>query len=209
MKLSEFVKKRRENLGLKWSDISDAGIGAQTWHNITHDKQKSIKFGTMQKLVKLFQCSIGDIQECMAELPNPLRKEAEKPEGNAGIGITAKYKKKKTVMETVDKLEEIMKKEHPEEVEKIMKEKPYVTPEPDEEPAEVFQPEPETEKPYLPEYKSVYEEDRLEGEQRYRQKLKDMVLKIFVSGAPDIHTMEKIYADIGYALVKELVNDEA
>ena len=208
MTLNDFINKRLKELGMKRTDlVNKFDI---EWSTLTTIRRgKFIRKVTQERLAKALQCSQGDIQACMAEAPTPLRAEAEKPEGNAGIGITAKYKKKKTVMETVDKLEEIMKKEHPEEVEKIMKEKPYVTPEPDEEPAEVFQPEPETEKPYLPEYKSVYEEDRLEGEQRYRQKLKDMALKIFVSGAPDIHTMEKIYADIGYALVKELVNDEA
>ena len=73
----------------------------------------------------------------------------------------------------------------------------------DEEPAEVFQTdEPEDEE--FPVYHSVYEEDRQEGEERYKQKLRDMCLRIFSSGIPGVHTMEKIYADIGYALVNEL-----
>ena len=114
----------------------------------------------------------------MAETPNPLRKEAERPEGTAGISIMAKPKKKQ-------------KTEAP-------------APDPKkEEPAEVFQTdEPEDEE--FPVYRSVYEEDRQEGEERYKQKLRDMCLRIFSSGIPGVHTMEKIYADIGYALVKEL-----
>lgn len=71
----------------------------------------------------------------------------------------------------------------------------------DEEPAEVFQTDEPEEKPV---YHSVYEEDRQEGEDRYKQKLRDMCLRIFSSGIPGVHTMEKIYADIGYALVNEL-----
>ncbi len=74
----------------------------------------------------------------------------------------------------------------------------------DEEPAEVFQQDAEPEEKPFPVYHSVYEEDRLEGEERYKQKLRDMCLRIFSSGVPGVHTMEKIYADIGYALVKEL-----
>lgn len=73
----------------------------------------------------------------------------------------------------------------------------------DEEPAEVFQTdEPEDEE--FPVYHSVYEEDRQEGEERYKQKLRDMCLRIFSSGVPGTHTMKDIYADIGYAIVKEL-----
>jgi hypothetical protein len=73
----------------------------------------------------------------------------------------------------------------------------------EEEPAEVFKTdEPEDEE--FPVYHSVYEEDRQEGEERYKQKLREMCLRIFASGVPGVHPMEKIYADIGYALVKEL-----
>lgn len=73
----------------------------------------------------------------------------------------------------------------------------------DEEPAEVFQAdEPEDEE--FPVYHSVYEEDKQEGEERYKQKLRDMCLRIFSSGIPGTHTMKDIYADIGYAIVKEL-----
>ena len=67
--------------------------------------------------------------------------------------------------------------------------------------------EPEDDEMAFPVYHSVYEEDRLEGEERYKQKLRDMCLRIFASGMPGVHTMEKIYADIGYALVKELAKD--
>ena len=178
MTLAEFCKKRREELGLNWNDIIDGGIANNTWCNIVNGKQLTVKPATMEKLARVLKCTIGDLQACMAETPNPLRKEAEKPEGNAGISITAgagKSKKKVT---------------------------PAPDPE-DEEPAEVFQADEPEEKPF-PVYHSVYEEDRQEGEERYKQKLRDMCLRIFASGIPGVHTMEKIYADIGYAIVKEL-----
>jgi hypothetical protein len=52
----------------------------------------------------------------MAEAPNPLREEAERQEGTAGISITARAGKSKK-----------------DEVDKVMKEKPYVAPEPEQE----------------------------------------------------------------------------
>ena len=178
MTLGELIKKRKEELKLKWKDFEDAGVSSQTISCIINNKQKSIMPATREKLATVLKCSQGDIQACMAEIPNPLRKEAERPEGTAGIGIMAKPKKKP-------------KPEAP-------------APDPkDEEPAEVFQADEPEEKPF-PVYHSVYEEDRQEGEERYKQKLRDMCLRIFASGLPGVHTMEKIYADIGYALVKEL-----
>lgn len=180
MTLAEFCKKRKEELGLTWNDIMDGGIAQYTFSMIASGKQLTMKPATMEKLARLLKCTMGDIQTCMAETPNPLRKEATRPEGTAGISITAgagKSKKK-------------------------------VAPAPDpEEPAEVFdtdEPEEEAEEMAFPVYHSVYEEDRLEGEERYKKKLRDMCLRIFASGVPGVHTMEKIYADIGYALVKEL-----
>ena len=168
MTLCEFVRKRREELGLTQNDIIDAGVANNTYYNIVNGKQLTMKPATMEKLARVLKCTIGELQACMAEVPNPLREEAERPEGNAGISITAKAKKR------------------------VKPKAPAPDPK-DEEPAEVFradEPEPE--------------EDQQEGEERYKQKLRDMCLRIFSSGIPGVHTMEKIYADIGYALVKEL-----
>lgn len=90
MTLAEFMKKRREDLGLTWNDIIDGGIANNTWCNIVNGKQLTVKPATMEKLARVLKCTIGDLQACMAETPNPLRKEAEKPEGQAGASITAK-----------------------------------------------------------------------------------------------------------------------
>ena len=90
MTLAEFMKKRREDLGLTWNDIIDGGIANNTWCNIINGKQLTVKPATMEKLARVLKCTIGDLQACMAETPNPLRKEAEKPEGQAGASITAK-----------------------------------------------------------------------------------------------------------------------
>ena len=180
MTLGEFIKKRKEELKLKWKDFEDAGVSSQTISCIINNKQKSIMPATREKLATVLKCSQGEIQACMAETPNPLRAEAARPEGTAGISITARPKKKP-------------KPEAP-------------APDPkDEEPAEVFQQdEPEDDEMAFPVYHSVYEEDKQEGEERYKQKLRDMCLRIFSSGIPGTHTMKDIYADIGYAIVKEL-----
>ena len=116
VKLSEFVKKRRAELGLTWNDIMDGGIAHNTFSRIVNDKQLTMKASTMEKLARVLKCTIGELQACLAEVPNPLREEAERQEGTAGISITARPGKSKK-----------------DEVDKVMKEKPYVAPEPEEE----------------------------------------------------------------------------
>lgn len=128
MTLSEFVKKRKVELNLTWNDILDGGIANNTFSNIMNGKQMTMKPGTMEKLARVLKCTIGELQACMAEVPNPLRKEAERPEGTAGISITAKKVK--------------IKKD---EVDRLMREKPYVTAPDPEEPALLFRPEEEPE----------------------------------------------------------------
>ena len=191
MTLAEFCKKRREELGLTWNDIIDAGIANNTWCNVVNGKQLTVKPATMERLARLLKCTIGELQACMAETPNPLRAEAARPEGNAGISITAKAKKKP-------------KPEAP-------------APDPkDEEPAEVFQldesnvdmmfpAEPEAEEEEQAEYTlsevKTFEQMALND---YKQHLRELAWRIFLSGVPGTHTMKDIYADIGYALVQEL-----
>ena len=73
MKLSELIKKRREELGLKWTDFEDAGIHCNTLSNLLNDKQGSIKPATQERLALVLKLSQGEIQACMAEM-NPLKK---------------------------------------------------------------------------------------------------------------------------------------
>ena len=194
MTLAEFMKKRREELGLSWNDIIDGGIANNTWCNVVNGKQLTVKPATMERLARLLKCTIGELQACMAETPNPLRKEAEKPEGNAGISIMAKPKKKP-------------KPEAP-------------APDPkDEEPAEVFRlDESNVDMMFPEEPEKEAEEDEEQAEYTlsevktfeqialndYKQHQRDLAWRIFLSGIPGTHTMKDIYADIGYALVQEL-----
>ena len=173
MKLSEFVKKRRAELGLTWNDIMDGGIAHNTFSNIVNDKQLTMMPATMQKLALLLKCSIGDIQACIAE-QNPLQK----------VVISKKS---------------LAKQKHPE-VDTVKE------PAPDpEEPAEVFGQEEPTDE-LFPVYHSPYDAEREEGAKEYRQKLRDMVLRVMASGRAGENTLSDVYTDIGIALVKELVS---
>lgn len=114
MTLNEFINKRCAELGITKTQLCERGN--LVWSTLTMiAKGKTIKTVTKEKLARGLQCTIGDINKCLAEEPNPLRKEAATREGTAG-----KQYEPKGVMETVDKLE------------KMVSEKPYVTPEPEE-----------------------------------------------------------------------------
>ena len=123
MRLYEFIDKRLAEQGKKWHSLTkDFGIGCQTLSNIKAGKTTKLSEGTLQKLALALCCSQGDLRACMADEPDPRRKEVSET-------------KKKTVMETVDKLEEMVKEQ--EDTEIAIKEKPYVTPGPDGEPDEL------------------------------------------------------------------------
>ena len=180
MTLSEFIKKRLEEMGRNKSWL--VNFNDLEWSTFTRiNKGLPITKATQEKLAKALECSQGDIQACMAETPNPLRAEAERPEGTAGISIMAKPKKKP-------------KPEAP-------------APDPkDEEPAEVFQQDAEPEDDEEQAEYTLSEVKKFESMalNDYQQKLRDIAWRIFLSGVPGTHTMENIYADIGYALVQEL-----
>ena len=179
MTLSEFIKKRLEEMGRNKSWL--VNFNDLEWSTFTRiNKGLPITKATQEKLAKALECSQGDIQACMAETPNPLRKEAAKPEGTAGISIMAKPKKKP-------------KPEAP-------------APDPkDEEPADVFQPDEDDEDEEQAEYTlsevKTFEKMALND---YQQHLRDLAWRIFLSGVPGTHTVKDMYADIGYALVQEL-----
>ena len=184
MKLSELIKKRKEELGLTWADFDDAGIHCNTLSNLLNDKQGGIKPATQEKLALVLKVDKGVLQACIAEM-NPLKK----------IVVNKKS---------------LAKQKHPEAdtTKEVMEEKPYVAPEPEpdpEEPAEVFSPEEPTDE-LFPVYHSPYDAEREEGAKEYRQKLRDMVLRVMASGRAGEDTLGDVYTDIGIALVKELVS---
>ena len=113
MTLHDFINKRLEELGMKRSDLVEKFD--INWNTLTDIRLgKGIRDATKQKLALALKCSIGDIQACLA--------------------AAAPKKKEVSVMETVDKLEQMVKEEHPEAVSKEEPDLmfPAETPEPEE-----------------------------------------------------------------------------
>lgn len=72
MTLSEFIKKRLEEMGKNRSWLVNSNdLEWTTLSNIDHGK--TISKVTQEKLAKALECSQGDIQACLAE-QNPLKK---------------------------------------------------------------------------------------------------------------------------------------
>lgn len=163
MKLSEFHKeKMAANPELTRRELVEA-VGSATVYAIQHDVPRKFRKVTLHKLAELWKCSVGDIQACMAEMPNPLRKEAERPEGIHVIGGK--------------------KKKEPES-------------EPDEEPAEVFEPEVE-----------VFETDMQTAEE-FKQELRWLFIKL----ASDIQVfdtpMHELTSVFGKAVLDRIAEKE-
>ena len=179
MNLSEFIKKRLEELGKNRSWLVNFGdIEWSTLSNI--DKGRGISKETQEKLASALGCTQGDIQACLAE-QNPLK----------NVVVNKKSLAKTNAKKTVP------------------------APDPkDEEPAEVFQTEPEelpfTEEPEVdmmfPEPEATAEPE--ETAKQYRHKLHNMVFKVMVSSMLLECAKEDIFTDIGIALVKELASYE-
>ena len=92
MKLSELYQERMAaNPELTRKMLVDA-VGSATVYAVQHDVPRKFRKGTLQKLAELWKCSTGDIQACLAEIDDPRRKPS----------------KETTVMETVDKLEQMV-----------------------------------------------------------------------------------------------------
>ena len=184
MQLSDFIKKRLAELGKNRSWLINSGdLDWSTLSNI--DKGMTIRKVTQEKLARALQCSMGDIQQCLME-QNPLK--------DVVVSKKALAKMKPSVMETVDKLEAMIKEE------------PYVTPEP--EPAEVFQadePEVEPVDMMFPVETEVETDNRITrevAEECYKRKLKDKVGKILTNST---HALtDSVKQEIGVMLLQEL-----
>ncbi len=186
MKLSELYKVRMAALPeLTRKELVDT-VGSATVYAIQHDVPRRFRKATLHKLAELWKCSAGDIQACLAEMPNPLRKEAEKREGV----IDKKSAKKKAPAPDPE--------------------------EPETEPAEVFTPaEPdETDDNYgfkVPEQQlrdSIVDEKsemfiRDTAIAFYKGRLKDMCIQKLAMASGN--NVTDVYTEIGYELVKELV----
>ena len=96
MKLREFINKRLEELHMTRTVlVNNFGLKWSTLSNI--NRGIPISEATKQKLALALQCSQGDIQACLAEAPDDRRKGG-------------------SVMEAIEKLDQIVREEHPETV---------------------------------------------------------------------------------------------
>lgn len=92
MKLSELYQERMAaNPELTRKMLVDA-VGSATVYAVQHDVPRKFRKGTLQKLAELWKCSTGDIQAYFAEIDDPRRKTSKEP----------------SVMETVDKLDQMV-----------------------------------------------------------------------------------------------------
>lgn len=107
--LNEFVNRRMAELGLGYKDISNAGIGAQTMVNIRNGVPFQMRDVTKEKFAKLLKCSIGDINAALSVTGQltPFNEEV------------TKEKPQPSVMETVDRLDQLVKEQYPEEPENM------------------------------------------------------------------------------------------
>ncbi len=103
--LWDFIEKRMHELGMTSYDL-------ETEHEIAYATVQRLKAGstnikdsTKQKLALALRCTTGDINAAIAG------KFAE-PDGHE-IEIRSKNNREPSVMETVDKLEQMLKTEHP------------------------------------------------------------------------------------------------
>ena len=200
--LKEFMNRRMAELGLGYKDVANAGIGAQTFQNIRQGVPFKMQDVTKQKLAALLKCSIGDINAALANT------DAVTPFGE----VVIKEKPQPSVMETVDRLEEMVQEQYPEEA---------AAEEPEDMPGI---PEPVADKT-KPKTKKIDSADiaapkkvkvlkqaiKPEKEpamtvEEYRQRLKDMCLQQFVSFGPS-GGMESAYVSIAKVLLKELMEE--
>ena len=215
MGLWDFIQKRMEELGITQYDLeTEYGIAYATLQRIKAGKP--IKEGTKQKLALALKCSIGDINAAIAsEMPNLPAHEME---------LLGKENGEPSVMETVDKLEQMVKTEHPylaapaEKEEKpkrkaavrVIRNDPPKEKWPQDPPEATLSPTPEIPMTVLPDsvYYKQLEAARREGAEEYRQKLKDIGLKALVK-VPILNVSgETPIGMAGRAILEELLKDD-
>ena len=182
MTLNDFINKRLVELKMNRSDlVNKFDINWSTLSCITQGK--NVGTITKEKLARGLQCTIGDINSILAQQPHPLRKE-----------VKAKSQKE-AVMETVDKLEQIVKEEHPNMAQP--EEVPFTDSDPEDEAPEVDM--------MFPVETEVETDNRITrevAEECYKRKLKDKVGKILASTHHEL--TDAVRQEIGAMLLQEL-----
>ena len=170
MSLWSFIEERCKAKGIKPFDLVDEGISSASLYRLQDGGTPGERI--KNKLSAALGCSIGEINEAISQTDQ-----------TTPFGETVKKtKKKESVMETVDKLEE------------MIREKPYVTPDPaDEEPAEVFTDEPETDT-----------DSMVLAVEEYKEQLRGQIIKHMMEAEPGT-TIEQLWIRIGQMVAKDVL----
>jgi len=228
--LYEFIRKRCGDLGISMSQLQDrTGL---SWGILSGIKNgKGIRAGTKQKLAEGLLCSIGDIQAALS-LDAAAQKKVKEEEDMKAYPVTPEPEPI-PVMQTVDKLEQMVQEEYPEESRKPSvattinkladKLEGVLTGKPPKETPGV--PEPATNKT-KPKTKKIAVTDistrknakvleratAAEGEPamtvtEYKQKLKNICLQLLSEEDPFDTDSVALFAVIGKQLLRELVKE--
>jgi len=170
MSLWSFIEERCKAKGIKPFDLVDEGISSASLYRMQDGGTPGERI--KNKLSAALGCSIGEINEVISQTDQ-----------TTPFGETVKKtKKKESIMATVDKLE------------KMVSEKPYVTPEPaDEEPAEVFTDEPETDT-----------DSMVLAVKEYKEQWRNKIIKQLTE-ADLATTVEEFWREIGKEFAKEVL----
>ena len=223
--LSEFMNRRMAELGLGYKALTNAGIGGQTQQNIKMGIPFRMAEVTKEKLAKVLQCSIGDINAALS------RTTQTTPFGEEITKVPVKKQEIPSVMKTVDKLEQMVEEDYPElfteqsgtneEKSEPIPDKTDTKPDKSETAssktgvkADDFEWQQEQPKPKrkkivskgLKEPEPTAEKPKSGTVEEYRQKLKDMCLKEFTRFGRT-GTMEAAYVAIARELLKDLLGE--
>lgn len=170
MSLWSFIENRCKAKGIKPFDLVDEGISSASLYRMQDGGTPGERI--KNKLSAALGCSIGEINEAISQTDQ-----------TTPFGETVKKtNKKESVMETVDKLE------------KMVSEKPYVTPDSaDEEPAEVFTEEPETDT-----------DSMVLAVEEYKEQLRGQIIKHMMEAEPGT-TVETLWIRIGQMVAKDVL----
>lgn len=195
--LNEFINRRMAELGLGYKDITNAGIDCQTMVNIRRGVPFRMQDVTKQKFATLLKCSIGDINAALSVTGQltPFNEEV------------TKEKPQSSVMETVDRLDQLVKEQYPEK-------EPENTPGMSEPAADKTKPKTKkiastditaSKKVKILKRAIKPEEDPVMTAEEYKRELKDICLQLLSEEDPFDTDSVALFAVIGRKLLRKLV----
>lgn len=227
--LSEFMNRRMAELGLGYKALTNAGIGGQTQQNIKMGIPFRMAEVTKEKLAKVLQCTIGDINAALS------RTTQTTPFGEEITKVPVKKQEIPSVMKTVEKPAETLREENLLSEENLKKAEENGTneeksePIPDKTDTKPDKNEPASSKTSIkaddfawqqeqpkPKRKKIVSKGLKEPEpaadlpikqalEEYRHQLKDMCLQLLSEADPFDMDPTALFALIGQKLLKELM----